>query len=75
MKVNITYVKPETERAEELAALYVKEMQLHGSVIMTRSEDGKPFNHIYINDGRKQKQRPKRNIKKNKSTNNKHKNT
>lgn len=52
MKIKIAYTKPEEERAEELAALYIKKMQKHSRCTYTKSAAHDPFLHIYINDGR-----------------------
>ncbi len=63
MKVKIAYTQDEEKRADELAALYLKELQLHGAVTLTRSDRHKPYYHIYIQDGRKVFTEPPKNFK------------
>lgn len=50
MKIKIAYLEKEKTEAEELAGLYVKELQLRRPVLLTRSDRHKPFFHIYIQD-------------------------
>lgn len=71
MKIKIAYTEKETKEAEELAGLYVKELQLRRPVLLTRSDRHKPFYHIYIqdrfspiNDEPKQKPKPKKKLHK-----------
>lgn len=53
MKIKIAYTEPEKERADELAAMYLRKMQQRGTVTLTRSDRHKPYYHIYISDKKK----------------------
>ncbi|WP_303835303.1 hypothetical protein [Ruminococcus flavefaciens] len=63
MKVKIAYTKEEEARADALAGLFLKELQVHSAVTLTRSDRHKPFYHIYIQDGRKVFTEPPKNFK------------
>lgn len=53
MKIKIAYTESESKRADELAALFVKELEQGCSVSLKRSDRHKPYYHIYIADNRK----------------------
>lgn len=63
MKIKIAYTEAEKERAEDLAALYIKKMQKYSAVTFNFSKDHEPFLHIYIADGHNNKHSKKQNKK------------